>query len=52
MYLKWLWIEKMNCFTLTERKNRRYPAIKNYIAILTDKTDEAEILLHKIEYHA
>ena len=25
---------------------------KNDIAILTDKTDEAEILLHKIEYHA
>ena len=42
-------------FTLIERKSKRYPAIKmidveyaDYLAIVTDKTNEAIILLHKI----
>ena len=43
-------------FTLSERKSRRHPAIKitdvdyaDDLAIVTDKTSEATILLHKIE---
>ena len=43
-------------FTLSERKSRRHPAIKitdvdyaDDIAIVTGKTSEAKILLHKIE---
>ena len=43
-------------FTLSERKSRRHPAIKitnvdytDDLAIVTDKTSEAKILLHKIE---
>ena len=43
-------------FTLSEKKSKRYPAIKmtdvDYaedLAIVTDKTSEATILLHKIE---
>ena len=42
--------------TLSERKSRRHPAIKmtdvdyaDDLAIVTDKTSEATILLHKIE---
>ena len=43
-------------FTLSERNSRRYPAIKmtdvdyaDDLAIVTDKTSEATIILHKIE---
>ena len=43
-------------FTLSERKSRRHPAIKitdvdyaDDLAIVTDKTSESTILLHKIE---